>query len=198
MYEESRNYNSLKKCMYVTVCLGKIVIETSGKIHVVPISWCIPVKLMRSSWYWPKQILEQWVTLYNVYVRRLALFQKTWFRIMHSSLPLTMQCYFIYSAALALFLGLSGRVMELRPQYNNGLCMYIRTYHILRYLVSRQVLDILVLLIDDLCQLPSIHHLFKHPHLHRWMKLFVLLNIDPNHAGNSWAPARVETNNLIA
>ena len=59
MYEESRNYNSLKKCMYVTVCLGKIVIETSGKIHVVPISWCIPVKLMRSSWYWPKQILEQ-------------------------------------------------------------------------------------------------------------------------------------------
>lgn len=40
------------------------------------------------------------------------------------------------------------------------------TYHILWQFVSRQVLDVFMLHVDDVSELPAINVLFKHPHLH--------------------------------
>lgn len=41
--------------------------------------------------------------------------------------------------------------------------MWISSYHILREFLSRKILDILVISIDDLRQLSSIHHLLEYP-----------------------------------
>jgi len=71
--------------------------------------------------------------------------------------------------------------------------MYIRTYHIHWYFEPGKVLSVLVLLVDDLSQLPPVHNLLKHPHPNLRLEFCMLLDIGPNNAGNGRAPTREDT-----
>lgn len=54
--------------------------------------------------------------------------------------------------------------------------------------MSRQVLDVLMVSVDDLCQFATVHHLLKHPHGHSVVKLGVVSNIGAYYFGNGRAP----------
>ena len=49
-----------------------------------------------------------------------------------------------------------------------------------------------MVLVDDLRQLPPVHHLLVHPHPNLRLELGMLLDVGPDNAGNGRAPTRVE------
>lgn len=51
--------------------------------------------------------------------------------------------------------------------------------------------------VNDVCQLATIHHLFKHPHGHCVVKLGVLRSIGTHYFGNSRAPVQQRNCNII-
>ena len=62
----------------------------------------------------------------------------------------------------------------------------------MRQINAWQILDVLVLGVDDLRQLLSIHHLLKHPHGHIPLKFVRLLQgIVANDLGDGRAPAKI-------
>lgn len=62
------------------------------------------------------------------------------------------------------------------------------TYHVSGQLVAGQVLDILVLGVDNLWQLPALDQFFVHPHVHHRIETVGGFDIVPNDFGNGWAP----------
>lgn len=64
----------------------------------------------------------------------------------------------------------------------------VSPHHVVGYLESREVLDVLVLRVDDLAQLPAVHHLLKNVHLDRVVKLVKVLDVVTNDPGNCGAP----------
>ncbi len=67
-------------------------------------------------------------------------------------------------------------------------CKMQVSYNILRKLVSRQILDVVVVCVYDLCEFPSVHRLFKHPHINRGVKLWIIPCICANYLSNSRTP----------
>ncbi len=68
-------------------------------------------------------------------------------------------------------------------------CKMQVSYNILRKLVSRQILDVLVVCVYDLCEFTSVHRLFKHPHINRGVKLCIIPCICANYLSDSRTPA---------
>lgn len=67
-------------------------------------------------------------------------------------------------------------------------CTMQVSYNILRKLVSRQILDVVVVCVYDLCEFTSVHRLFKHPHINRGVKLWIIPCICANYLSNSRTP----------
>lgn len=66
------------------------------------------------------------------------------------------------------------------------------TYHIFGQLVTRQILDIFMLSVDDLRQLLPVYHFFVDPHVHHWVEAVGRFDILPNDFGNGRTPAGSE------
>lgn len=62
------------------------------------------------------------------------------------------------------------------------------TYHIPGQLVTREIFDVFVLCIDDLCKLLSIDHFFINPHVHHRVEPVGCFDIVPDYFGNGGAP----------
>lgn len=77
-----------------------------------------------------------------------------------------------------------------------SLYMYIKmwgffsTYHIFGYLVSREILNIFVFLVDYFWEPSSIDDLFKYPHLDSRIKSIGLLDIFANDSCYGWSPLK--------
>lgn len=65
-------------------------------------------------------------------------------------------------------------------------------HHIRGQLVTRQVLDILVVRVDDLRELAPVHHLLKHPHVDGGDKPVVFGGVGSHDLGNGRAPVEGE------
>lgn len=61
-------------------------------------------------------------------------------------------------------------------------------HHIRGQLVTRQVLDILVVRVDDLRELAPVHHLLKHPHVDGGDEPVVFGRVGSHNLGNGRAP----------
>lgn len=68
------------------------------------------------------------------------------------------------------------------------LFFFFPTYHIFGHLVSREILHILVFLVDYFWELSSIDDLFKYPHLDSRIKSVGLLDIFANNSCYGWSP----------
>lgn len=69
------------------------------------------------------------------------------------------------------------------------------TYHIWGYLVSRQIFNIFVFLVDYFWEFSSIDDLFKYPHLDSRIKSVGFLDIFANDSGYGWSPWKKKKKN---
>lgn len=60
---------------------------------------------------------------------------------------------------------------EAPPPFPSPLLGAVEAHHIGGQLVPWQVFDVLMLCVDDLCQLSAPHVFLKHPHRHPWVKV---------------------------
>lgn len=62
------------------------------------------------------------------------------------------------------------------------------THHIGGQLVAGQIFHVFVVCVDDLCELAAVHHLFKHPHVDRRVKVVVFGSVGSHNLSNGRAP----------
>ena len=60
----------------------------------------------------------------------------------------------------------------------------VPTYHIIWKFLSWEVFDVLVVCVDDLGELATVHLFLKHPHADLIVKVFQARHVVSNHLGN--------------
>lgn len=70
------------------------------------------------------------------------------------------------------------------------------SHHIGGQLVTRQILDVFMLRVDDLRQLPAVDHLLVDPHIDHCFEAARRLDIVPDYFGNGGAPAGRQEQNI--